>query len=838
MMIFCGKELYSKLLKVDVIGQLPGNTVEASPVLSEDEIRRLVGFASALSLSTEKPDRSNAYEIATRLIELYGDQNKTLLAAADIILSRLGNFPGRTLLRNRYSATPNEAPAAPAWLSLERTAREIENCVDTAGSQTPLTDFQYELYHALDESKFVSVSAPTSAGKSFVMGMDLVRRLTKGTPACIIYLVPTRALIHEVSFKLREKLRECELQNIPIRTVPFPIEIEEAPQGAVYVLTQERLISLLHSHNGTAWITTLIVDEAQGIQDDARGIVLQSAIEAVLKRFPDVEVHFACPLVKNPEYLLELFGRTTAGKSIIETLSPVSQNLILVSEVYRQPTKVKCELLLESERVDLGVVNIGFRFRESAIQQRASLAIAVTKDDEATILYANAPSDTEDLTSALIEQLPATIQLDQELNKFIEFIKSEIHPEYPLIKCLPYGVAFHYGDMPAIVRSKVEKLFKDSKIKYVCCTSTLLQGVNLPARHIIIENPKRGSGSNMLRRDFLNLAGRAGRLLHEFHGNVWCLRPSDWDCFDGEPLQSVHSAMHEAMEDGGTLIQRLLTDQARHDEVNLAEAALGKIYCDFIVSDNDLLGSIYKTEDNKFALEKTITQCQGLQITLPLEILDFNRGIRPDRLQLLYDYLKDQPNLEDFIPIKPGMSNANTRMRDIIKILEENLGDAHNFSYLYYTWLANQWIYNSPLKSIIQSRIKNQREKGDTSTTSALIRSLLKDLEKIVRFKLVKYYIAYTSILSFICIERGDISIAESIEPFHVYLECGASDRNALNLIAIGLSRVTALAVYNKISFPQESSPEDCFSKLACLNLDHLNIPHLCVEEIRDLLGK
>jgi len=480
-MITGGNELYLKLLKTDVLGQLPGTPVENIQKLSEDEIRKLVGFASVLSLSPEKTDKSRAYEIATRLIELYGGQYEALLASSDIILSRLGNFPGRTLLRNRYSTTPSEAPAAPPWLSLERTAREIENSLDTEGYQIPLTDFQYELYHALEESKSVSVSAPTSAGKSFVMGMDLVRRLTKGTPACIIYLVPTRALIHEVSFKLREKLRECGLQDIPIRSVPFPIAIEEAPQGVVYVLTQERLMSLLHSHNGTAWITTLIVDEAQGIQDDARGIVLQSAIEAVLKRFPDVEVHFASPLVKNPEYLLELFGRDSAGRSIIETLSPVSQNLILVSEVYRQPTKVRCELLLEGERVDLGDVNIGFRFRDSAIQQRASLAIAVTKDDEATILYANDPSDTEDLASALIDQLPENERLDQEIQKFIEFIKSEIHPDYPLINCLPYGVAFHYGDMPAIVRSKVEKLFKDSKLKYVCCTSTLLQGVNLPA---------------------------------------------------------------------------------------------------------------------------------------------------------------------------------------------------------------------------------------------------------------------------------------------------------------------------------------------------------------------
>lgn len=325
--------LYRRLVMSDLAIQLPGMAIEGEKkqeLLSDDEVRQLVGYASVLSISSKELHQTRAYEIATRLIEVKGEQDPALVAIADILLSRIGNFPGRSLLRKRYTTTPDAAPSAPVRLSLERTMREVENSVvNFDGRDVALTDFQYELFETLDQNTSVSVSAPTSAGKSFVMGLDLVRRLQKGVPACVVYLVPTRALIREVVHKLRKELRSAGMDTVPVRSVPFPIEKEKAPQGAVYVLTQERLMSLLHSPHGEPWITTLVIDEAQNIQDGARGVILQSAIEAALRQFPNMGLHFASPLIKNPGYLLTLFGRHNKGREITETVSPVSQNLIL-----------------------------------------------------------------------------------------------------------------------------------------------------------------------------------------------------------------------------------------------------------------------------------------------------------------------------------------------------------------------------------------------------------------------------------------------------------------------------------------------------------------------------
>lgn len=842
-------ELYRKLILSDVATQLPGNPIKGTELpasLSDDEIRQLVGYASLLSLSPNENRLIRAYEIVTRLIELKGDSTPLLVAIADVLLSRIGNFPGRSLLRKRYTTNPNVAPSAPIRLALERMSRETENSVQGVdGQDVVLTNFQYELFETLDCTASVSVSAPTSAGKSFVMSMDLVRRLKAKQGVCVVYLVPTRALIREVANKFRTELRAAKMENVPVRTVPFPIEKEKAQQGAVYVLTQERLMSLLHSPLGKPWINTLVVDEAQNIQDGARGIILQSAVEAAIRRFPLMDVHFASPLIKNPEYLLNLFGRSGGGKPMTELISPVSQNLILVSEISRKSNRAKFEVILQNERLDIGTHELGFSFRESPYPQRAALAAAITQDDESTILFANEPSNTEEQANAMVVRLKSfSPSIDQKLNEFIEFLRDEIHPDYPLIKTLPFRVAFHYGNMPAIVRARVEDLFKEGVIKYVCCTSTLLQGVNLPARHIIIENPKQGRGNPMKRRDFLNLAGRAGRLLHEFHGNIWCVRPADWEeqCYQGEKLQEIHSAMSEVMADGGTAIQRMLDNEADTKEVDLAEAAFGKLYSDFIAADKNLAESEFKTNENANQLELTAKKCQSISISLPAEVLDANRAIRPDRLQALYDYLKSQQNITEFLPLHPNETGSNIRMKEIIRVLQKELEgkDDDNKSYKFYAKLASEWIHNTPLKKIITAHIDYIKLKhpSDVDSISCIIRNLLGNIEKIVHFLLVKQFIAYTSILAHILRERGEDKAAETIEPFHIYLECGASDRIALNLISVGFSRVTALAVYNKVSFPSEATPEECLDKLSKTDINSLRIPKLCVREINDILGR
>src|SRR5262249_21180865 len=136
---------------------------------------------------------------------------------------------------------------------------------------------------------------------------------------------------------------------------------------------------------------------------------------------------------------------------------------------------------------------------------------------------------------------------DQELTELASFLRQEIHPQYRLATLVRKGIAFHYGNIPQIIRGRIEELLQDRKLRFVCCTSTLLQGMNLPAKNIYVENPKKGRGAPMGRGDFWNLVGRAGRLAKEFHGNVFCIFGKEWDSdVTSDRLVPIESAFQVA----------------------------------------------------------------------------------------------------------------------------------------------------------------------------------------------------------------------------------------------------------------------------------------------------
>ncbi|MBF4365087.1 ATP-dependent DNA helicase, partial [Vibrio anguillarum] len=166
--------LVRKLEKASIQNQLPSSFSSENLVSFEDnEIRALVSHASVLSLGTSD-DVNESYEIITRLLEETSGNSKLVKGAAEVILSRIGNFPGRDLLRSRYAIESG----IPAPLRLEIIARESENTItDETDNEIQLTDFQLQLFRSLESEQNLSISAPTSAGKSFVLNLSLSNQI-------------------------------------------------------------------------------------------------------------------------------------------------------------------------------------------------------------------------------------------------------------------------------------------------------------------------------------------------------------------------------------------------------------------------------------------------------------------------------------------------------------------------------------------------------------------------------------------------------------------------------------------------------------------------------------
>lgn len=86
-----------------------------------------------------------------------------------------------------------------------------------------------------------------------------------------------------------------------------------------------------------------------------------------------------------------------------------------------------------------------------------------------------------------------------------------VHQSYNLIKLLRRGVVINHGKMPDIIKEHVEFLYRVvDEVRFIVTTSTLLEGVNVPASKLFLLNYTKGMGS-LDPADFKNLAGRVGR---------------------------------------------------------------------------------------------------------------------------------------------------------------------------------------------------------------------------------------------------------------------------------------------------------------------------------------
>jgi superfamily II RNA helicase len=79
-----------------------------------------------------------------------------------------------------------------------------------------------------------------------------------------------------------------------------------------------------------------------------------------------------------------------------------------------------------------------------------------------------------------------------------------------LLSLAKHGVGMYFGDMRYKERVFVEKLFRSQLIKAVVSSDALAVGVNFPAKSVVFGQLTK-AGRTLTKREFLQMAGRAGR---------------------------------------------------------------------------------------------------------------------------------------------------------------------------------------------------------------------------------------------------------------------------------------------------------------------------------------
>ena len=373
---------------------------------------------------------------------------------------------------------------------------------------------QKAVFDHMSEDTFFSYSGPTSMGKSFVMRTFIRERIKESPDSNFAIIVPTKALINEVSKELADNLGTM-LRQYDYRIVVSAGAVilqEKNAHHYIFVMTPERLMYQLIGYDDIP-IHYLFIDEAQNISEkEGRSAFYYQIVGMLYRKEQRPNVIFASPHIPNPAVYLELIPSSIEGERVQMTsaFTPVSQE----------------KFLIDLQAGQLGYYNGLTQELHTISSFDPSRTFHSFVDELGTgkknLIYCNAKVKVVEFAREYADGLKE--QNDPDLHALAEEIREQVHEDYYLAGTVEKGVAYHVGYLPTSIRLRIEELFrkKDGGIHTIFCTSTLLEGVNLPADNLFITDYKNGSYP-MSAVEFRNLIGRVGRLQYTLYGNVFLM---------------------------------------------------------------------------------------------------------------------------------------------------------------------------------------------------------------------------------------------------------------------------------------------------------------------------
>lgn len=772
--------------------------------------QRLLLFASVLAASDKGACQDAALRIAQACLAA-SDTPEERRDSAALVLDTLANHPAITLAVTRILLRPGPESRLPVPARIEWTRRTIDHSIVLSnGEALRVNHFQRRFWHEVVAHEWVSVSAPTSAGKSFILARWIGEQFHTNPYTIVVYLVPTRALIYQVETDLRNVMLEEGVDDVSVSSLPLVGTLSHS-RRTLLVFTQERLHILLAAVPDLC-IDILVVDEAHKIGDKQRGVLLQQVVERVVHTNEAVRLVFASPMTSNPEVLLEDASPDTNVAAFTSEDVTVSQNLLWVSQVPGQPRQWEVTVCIPERQVSLG--HLALSANPSTDSKRFSfVAFAIGGLRSGNILYVNGAAEAEKIAAQLYDLSGIEGEVhDQGIDALIELARHVVHPEFRLATFLRRGIAFHYGNMPLLLRTEVERLFSKNIIRYLVCTSTLIEGVNMSCRSIFLRGPQKGRGQPMSADDFWNLAGRAGRWGREFQGNIICIdatRTGLWG-LDGPPKSRTRYAIRRTADivlgDCAELLEFIKSGAPR--EVGARHPELDYVFS-YLVALHGRYGSVRaapwarRYRESQLALIAEAVAVQVAELDIPLDIVERNPGVNPVSMDAILHYFRDREGpIEELIPVSPADEGAAKTYTAIFVRLAKRMtsGLGANGRSAMLALMVVQWMRGFPLARLITDRIGYYERNNRRYKTAEVIRSVMADVEQIARFEAPKALSVYRDLLVLHLASVGRQDLVERMPDLSMLLELGVGQLTQVSLIGIGLSRTSAIALSDLIT--------------------------------------
>jgi hypothetical protein len=422
-----------------------------------------------------KPERiaAEAFEILMAVCRLAGSDNESdLQRAQELILRAMEN---RDQFGDAVAVLDSLVRQVGLFPYLEREslrladaiAYEFHRPINMEGEGVVFHRVQAEVYRRLLEGDNIILSAPTSFGKSLII--DAL--VASGLYNHIAIVVPTIALIDET----RRRLSHRFAAQYKVITHPS----QKRAERDILVMTQERLLET----DPLMPIDFFVIDEFYKLQpraeDSERSLVLNAAFYRLFK---------------------------TGAKFYL--LGPNIQNIV------RLPDRIEYRFIQTDYKTVASEVE-RIRVRGDGLSELTDLCSRLT---EPTLIYCSSPNRVRIIAEQLVDA--STQARDPRLEAAYQWIAKEYHPQWLLGRALLSGVGIHHGRLPRALSQYVVRAFNEGLVRFLVCTSTLIEGVNTKAKNVIIFDNK------IARRKFdyftyNNILGRSGRMFQHFVGKVF-----------------------------------------------------------------------------------------------------------------------------------------------------------------------------------------------------------------------------------------------------------------------------------------------------------------------------
>lgn len=676
---------------------------------------------------------------------------------------------------------------------------------------------QKEIYEKFNEPYF-SYSAPTSLGKSYIMRTFIREQIAKGRQCNFAIIVPTKALINETTEKLTEVLGpELKEKNYRIVTSAGAMALEEE-HNFIFAMTPERLLYLLILMKDIP-IEYLFIDEAHKIsKKDGRSAFYYKVVDMLSQRSAPPHIIFASPNIPNPEVYLQLIPDVANRENykIATKFSPVNQEKFLIDfkcfelHYYNEATQKLTKYCSFPE--DKGLLDFVHELGEGA----------------RSIVYSNSKDNVVEYALQYATQLQPLH--DSDLDVLAQDIRQDVHGDYYLADIVEKGVAYHMGYLPSTIRARIESLYKDGKIHTLFCTSTLLEGVNLPADNLFITSHK--NGGDMSPVDFRNLMGRVGRIEFNLYGNVFlvCIkRKTKKERFlhllqEKIVPQQLSLATALTPEQKTGIVSVLKSGQAeipKDGSLPPAEYSLIRKVANILLKDivsgrasrvKKEFSDVLSPEDEAAIVAAFAGREHSLDddINLSLDQTErLAREIRSGRLH--YPAIRiggkaDYNELRNFLERLCDIFKWETYEYDTLGFRNKSSGAHTKLSH--YAFVLNQWVSGMSLNHMVTDSIDYYRSTGkgkvklkgqyvafkdEAPYVNALISGMLEDIEDVILFRIANYFLRFSQ-------EYRACFPDASFTDWYELVEYGTTNPEAVWLQRNGFTREAAAYITEKRS--------------------------------------